>query len=58
MTKHFLRQMALRCLAIAGECSDEAVKAKLYDLSEELLRKANEIEGTTPPPIALPPLNR
>lgn len=50
--------MALRCLAIAGECSDEAVKAKLYDLSEELLRKANEIEGTTPPPIALPPLNR
>jgi hypothetical protein len=58
LTNEFLRQTALRCLAIARECADKAVKAKLYDLSEELIRKANEVDGTKPPSITLPPLHR
>ena len=45
MNGDFLRGMALRCLGAARECSEAAAKAKFYEIAEELLRKANEIEG-------------
>lgn len=57
VSNEFLRQLALRCLAIARDCTDQSVKAKLFDLSEELIRKASENEGTAPPPFTLPPLS-
>jgi hypothetical protein len=45
MNGEFLRGVALRCLGAARECSETAAKSKFYDIAEELLRKANEIEG-------------
>jgi hypothetical protein len=45
MNGDFLRGMALRCVGAARECSEAAAKSKFYEIAEELLRKANEIEG-------------
>jgi hypothetical protein len=45
MNGDFLRGMALRCLGAARECTEAAAKSKFYEIAEELLRKANEIEG-------------
>jgi hypothetical protein len=45
MNGDFLRGVALRCLGAARECTETAAKSKFYDIAEELLRKANEIEG-------------
>jgi hypothetical protein len=45
MNGEFLRGMALRCLGAARECTETAAKSKFYEIAEELLRKANEIEG-------------
>jgi hypothetical protein len=45
MNGEFLRGVALRCLGAARECSETAAKSKFYDIAEELLRKANEIDG-------------
>jgi hypothetical protein len=60
MNGEFLRGMALRCLGAARECTETAAKSKFYDIAEELLRKANEIEGLlTPVAIRDPaPLSR
>jgi hypothetical protein len=52
MNGEFLRGMALRCLGAARECSETTAKSRFYDIAEELLRKANEIEGLLAP-IAL-----
>jgi len=49
MDGEFLRRAALQCLAIARECSEISAKRKLYDMSEEMLRKANEVDGTVAP---------
>ena len=49
MQGEFLRRAALQCLAIARECAEITAKRKLYDLSEEMLRKANELDGTLQP---------
>ena len=49
MNSDFLRNVALRCLGAARDCSDSTAKTKFYDIAEELLRKANEIEGLIPP---------
>jgi hypothetical protein len=45
MNGDFLRGVALRCLGAARECTEIAAKSKFYDIAEELLRKANEVEG-------------
>lgn len=49
MNSDFLRNVALRCLGAARECTEPGAKTKFYDVAEELLRKANEIEGLIPP---------
>jgi hypothetical protein len=55
MNSDFLRAVALRCLGAARECSEATAKSKFYDIAEELLRKANELEGLlVPVPIRNP----
>jgi hypothetical protein len=54
----FLREMALRCDALSRSCPDESIKIKLRQLSDDLLRKANDIEATSSPAFKLPPLHK
>jgi hypothetical protein len=58
VANEFLRDMAVRFDALARACPDEATKIELRHLSDDLLRKANDIEATLPPPFKLPPLHK
>jgi hypothetical protein len=49
MKGEYLRVTALRCLAVAQECSDDRLKQKLEKIAEELLCKATEVDGTPAP---------
>jgi hypothetical protein len=49
MNGEYLRVTALRCFAVAQECSDDGSKRKLIKIAEELLCKANEVDGSTVP---------
>jgi hypothetical protein len=49
MNGEYLRVTALRCFAVAQECSDDRPKRKLIKIAEELLCKANEVDGSAVP---------
>jgi hypothetical protein len=49
MNGEYLRVTALRCFAVAQECSDDRPKRKLIKIAEELLCKANEVDGAAVP---------
>jgi hypothetical protein len=49
MDGEYLRVIALRCFAVARECSDDRSRRKLIEIAEELLCKANEVDGTPLP---------
>jgi hypothetical protein len=44
MNGEYLRIIAVRCLAVAQECSEARLKQKLQKIAEELLNKATEID--------------
>jgi hypothetical protein len=60
MGSGFLRTVADRCLAAARECSDSRAKQEFHEIAQQLLRKANELDGLLPPvPITKgPPSDR
>jgi hypothetical protein len=49
MGSAFLRTVANRCVAAARECSDPRAKQEIHEIAQQLLRKANELDGKLPP---------
>ena len=49
MGSGFLRTVANRCLAAARGCSERGPKQEFHEIAQQLLRKANELDGLLPP---------
>ena len=60
MGSGFLRTVADRCLAAGKDCVDPRAKKEFHEIAQQLLRKANELDGLLPPvPITKgPPSDR
>jgi hypothetical protein len=49
MASAFLRTVANRCLAAERECSEPGSKKEFREIAQQLLRRANEMDGKVPP---------
>jgi hypothetical protein len=49
MGSGFLRTVANRCVAAARECSDPRAIKEFHEIAQQLLYKANELDGKLPP---------
>ena len=47
LTATYFRTLTVRCLAIAGDCSDRHAAEELCKLAQEFTTKANELEDAT-----------
>ena len=45
VNSHYLFQLACRCIDASRECSDHRAKEAFRDIAEDLIRKANELDG-------------
>lgn len=45
----FLREIAARCLSAARQTLEREAKETFVAIAEDLLRKANEVDGLIPP---------
>jgi hypothetical protein len=46
MKASYFFSLAKRCLSAADECLDRRAKEEFQQIAEELIRKANELDGT------------